>query len=66
MGSGTWAMQSKREKCTFMHTFKKKKKKIKVFKNNFNLVYIQVKVIFVIIKKITFDGKVGKILITIK
>ena len=55
----------KGKKCTFIHTFKKKKK-LEVFKNNFNLVYIQVKVIFVIIKKITFDGKVGKILIIIK
>ena len=35
----------------------KKEKKLEVFKNNFNLVYIQVKVIFVIIKKLLLMEK---------
>ena len=35
----------------------KQEKKLEVFKNNFNLVYSQVKVIFVIIKKLLLMEK---------
>ena len=51
----TWAVAlgqcNLKGKNVLLYTFKKKKKKLEVFKNNFNLVYIQVKVISVIIKK---------------
>ena len=44
-------MENLKGKNVLLYThLKKKKKKLEAFKNNFNLVYIQVKVIFVIIK----------------
>ena len=51
----TWAVAlgqcNLKGKNVLLYTFKKKKQKLEVFKINFNLVYIQAKVIFMIIKK---------------